>query len=185
MAEEKALHATQAPSDWVHRWTSGIGPGSRVLDVACGYGRHARLLAARGARVLAVDRDAEALAALADTANVETRRADLEGGPWPLPGEAFDCIVVTNYLHRPLFPHLLAAIAPGGRLVYETFMRGNERFRRPSNPAFLLQPGELLEVVHGRMAVLAFEQGEVVRPWPAVVQRICALRGDPTLSRLP
>ncbi|MCC7311249.1 MAG: SAM-dependent methyltransferase, partial [Sulfuritalea sp.] len=107
---------------------------------------------------------------------MHTRVADLEGADWPCPGSRFDAIVVTNYLHRPLFPHLLDALEAGGLLIYETFMAGNERCGKPSNPEFLLRPGELLDVVRGRLNVVAFEQGEVAMPRPAVVQRICATR---------
>jgi len=163
----------------VTRWAPLVAPGASVLDVACGTGRHARRFADRGCAVLAVDRDADALAGLAGVAGVEARQADLERDPWPFGAEAFDAIVVTNYLHRPLIPHLLAAIRPGGVLIYETFMLGNERLGRPANPDFLLRPGELLEAVAGRLAVVAFEQGAVERPKPAVIQRLCAVRGDP------
>jgi SAM-dependent methyltransferase len=182
MAE--ALHAgIDAPSAWVVRWGALVAPGARVLDLACGGGRHARFFAARGAAVTAVDRDPEAIAALAGVAGVKPMVADLEGGAWPFAGHAFDAIVVTRYLHRPLFPAIVAALAPEGLLVYETFMAGNERFGRPSNPAFLLAPGELLDAVGG-LAVLGFEQGEVARPKPAVMQRVCALRGDSRLRRI-
>ncbi|HEX7810520.1 MAG TPA: methyltransferase domain-containing protein [Burkholderiales bacterium] len=155
--------------------------GSAVLDLACGNGRHSRYLAALGYRVLAVDRDAEALATLAGTAGVETQVADLENAAWPLNGRRFGGIVVTNYLHRPLFPRLLAALAGDGVLIYETFAAGNERFGKPSNPDFLLRPGELLGVVSGKMRVIAYEDLQVEHPAPAMVQRICAVRtgGDP------
>lgn len=147
-----------------------------MLDLAAGPGRHARFLAARGCRVLAVDRDGAALATLADVPRIETRTVDLEAGRWPLPGERFDAIVVTNYLHRPLFPHLFAALAADGVLLYETFARGNEAYGRPANPAFLLEPDELLRVVAGKVAVVAFEQGYVAAAdRSAVVQRIAAV----------
>ena len=148
-----------------------------MLDLACGTGRHARFLAARGCSVLAVDRDADAIAMLAAVAGVFTRTADLEGAAWPFAPSSFDAVVVANYLHRPLFGPIVDALRPGGVLVYETFMVGNERFGRPSNPHFLLRPGELLEAVQGQLEVVAFEQGEVGTPRPAVVQRICALKG--------
>lgn len=164
------------PSAWVHRFAGLIPSGGRVLDVACGCGRHARYLAGLGHAVEAVDRDAEALATLADVQGVTTREADLEGGPWPYYNVAFDGIVVTNYLFRPLLPLMINALSEGGVLIYETFMEGNDRFGKPSNPAFLLRSGELLEVVRRRLTVVAFEQGEVERPWPAVIQRICANR---------
>lgn len=165
------------PSDWVRRFAGLLPPGGNALDLACGGGRHARLLAASGRRVLAVDRDVEALAGLAACPGIEVLQADLEGGAWPLAGRRFAGIVVTNYLHRPLFPHLLAALEADGMLIYETFMLGNERFGRPSNPAFLLRPNELLEAFASCMQVVAFEQGEVAQPKPAVVQRLCAVCG--------
>jgi len=105
---------------------------------------------------------------------VTIRVADLEAGPWPYPGSTFAAVVVANYLHRPLLPALVGALAPNGLLIYETFAAGNERFGRPSNPAFLLQPGELLEAVRGRLRVLAYEDLQVAEPKPAMVQRICA-----------
>jgi SAM-dependent methyltransferase len=172
-------HEIQTPSPWVARWASLIRPGGEVLDVAAGSGRHTRYLAARGFEVTAVDRDATALAPLASLRGVRVRAADLEAGAWPFAPEAFDGVVVSNYLHRPLFASLLAALRPGGILIYETFMQGNERFGRPSNPAFLLRPGELLEVLRDRLTIVAFEQGRVDGPKPAIVQRVCAARGAP------
>ena len=147
-----------------------------MLDVACGSGRHARYLAARGHPVAAVDRDASALALLANVAGVAPREADLENDPWPYDGTYFAAVVVTHYLHRPLLPRLVDALAAGGVLIYETFAAGNERFGRPSNPAFLLRPGELLDTVHGRLRVIAYEEVVVGVPRPAALQRICAVR---------
>jgi SAM-dependent methyltransferase len=156
------------------QWAGLIAPQADVLDVAAGGGRHSRFLADRGHKVTALDRDTSALALLPDIKIVE---ADLEdGSPWPLPGRTFAAVVVTNYLHRPLFPELLAALAPGGVLLYETFMEGNERFGRPSNPAFLLKDGELLELVRGRLSVTAYEARLVSQPKMAMVQRIAARR---------
>jgi SAM-dependent methyltransferase len=158
-----------APSAWVARWAALI-PLGRVLDLACGSGRHCRLLLARGLEVVAVDREPLALP------GVRFVRADLEdGSPWPLPGERFQGIVVTNYLHRPLFPLLERSLSPGGVLIYETFMQGNERYGRPSNPAFLLQPGELWRAFAG-LHVIAFEQGRVLEPKTAMIQRLCAVQ---------
>jgi SAM-dependent methyltransferase len=133
--------------------------------------------AACGHQVEAVDRDVSALGALAGQ-GIRIREADLEAAPWPYHGEAFDGIVVANYLHRPLFPHLIEALAPGGMLIYETFMAGNERYGRPSNPDFLLRPNELLEAF-GAMEVLGFEQGYAAWPRPAMVQRLCARKPAP------
>jgi SAM-dependent methyltransferase len=172
------------PSAWVRRFAPLIPAGGGVLDLACGAGRHAKWLAASGWRVEAVDRDAAALVTLQDFPGVTTRAADLEGGLWPFAGRRFDGIVVTNYLWRPLLPLLADALAEGGVLIYETFMVGNECFGKPSNPDFLLRAGELLELAQARdLAVLAFEQGEVESPRPAMVQRLCARRGSP--ARLP
>lgn len=171
-----AEHGSLAPSPWVERFAPLVASGACVLDLACGQGRHARYFAARGAQVLAVDRDAEALAALAGVANVSTRCADLEIGPWPLDGMTFDAIVVVNYLHRPLLAPLLGALAADGALIYETFAVGNETFGRPSNPAFLLREGELAAWARDRLTIVAFEQG-VVRAGDrdAVVQRLAAV----------
>lgn len=172
-------HRSDTPSAWIVRWTPLVAAGGRVLDVACGYGRNARYLAGRGLTVAAVDRDAAALAELQGIPGIETTVADLEAAPWPYAAGSFDAVVVVNYLHRPLFPHLLGALRPGGVLIYETFMRGNERFGRPSNLNFLLAPGELLERVAGELTPVAFEQGAVGVPRSAVVQRLCAARAAP------
>lgn len=145
-----------------------------MLDVACGAGRHSRHLASLGHEVLAVDRDVTGFAA--QPAGVALVQADLESGPWPFPGRRFDAIVVTNYLHRPLLPLLVASLEPGGVLIYETFASGNERFGRPSNPDFLLRPGELLEAVRGILRVVAYEDRVVQVPRPAAIQRLCARR---------
>ena len=157
-------------SEWVLRWAQLIERGP-VLDVASGAGRHARYFAGLGLEVIAVDRQVQHIE------GVKFVQADLEGAPWPFAGQRYAGIVVTNYLHRPLFRFLADSLHDGGVLIYETFMAGNERYGRPSNPDFLLRPGELLEAF-GALSVVAFEQGRVERPKPAVVQRICAVRGD-------
>ena len=167
-------HGPDLPSEWVARWAHGIAPRGAVLDLACGSGRHTRFLAGLGFQVCAVDRDPRALDALGGVAGVTVRLADLESGPWPLDGLQFVGIVVTNYLHRPRFPRILDALAPGGVLIYETFAAGNERFGKPSNPDFLLRPGELLDVVRNRLRVVAYEELEIAPPRPACIQRICA-----------
>jgi SAM-dependent methyltransferase len=166
-----------APSPWVARFGPMLHAGARVLDVACGGGRHARFFAARGCRVTAVDRDPAMLDALGSD-SIAVVCADLEQAGWPLGDARFDAVVVTNYLHRPLFPALLAALAPDGLLLYETFAVGNAAFGRPSNPDFLLRPRELLELT-GAMRVIAFEDGYVAVPRPAVIQRIAARNSDP------
>ena len=186
------MHGLAAPSAWVQRFTPLLQPGSRVLDLACGRGRHVQLLAGLGHRVTGVDRDAEALARVqasvqassqaslqTSVAGAELLQADVEAGPWPLAGRQFDAIVVTNYLWRPLFPTLLGALAEGGLYLHETFADGHQHIGRPSRPDFLLQRGELLRVCAG-LRVIAFEDG--YEPGPAggpegarCVQRIAAV----------
>ncbi|MEW7849236.1 class I SAM-dependent methyltransferase [Massilia aurea] len=167
--------AAQPASNWVARFAPLARPGE-ALDLACGNGRHTRLLAAQGLQVLALDRNPAALAASAGD-NVTTMAYDLEadGAPWPFEAGRFAAIVVTNYLHRPLFAQIAASLRPDGILIYETFAQGNEVFGKPSNPAFLLAPGELLALAgDGGLQVLAYEDGHVERPHPAQVQRLCA-----------
>ncbi len=177
---EDGRHAGLAPSPWVVRFAPLAAAGGPALDLACGGGRHLRLFHARGHHVTGIDRDPSGVADLAGVPGVEIIAADLEdGSPWPLaPDRRFAAVVVANYLHRPLFPAILGALAPGGVLIYETFARGNERFGKPSNPDFLLAAGELLDAVRGRLQVVAYEHGEVEAPRRAVVQRICAIAGD-------
>lgn len=168
-------HQDAAPSAWVRRFAALIRPGGTVLDVACGSGRHLRWLAAQGWAVTGVDRDAAALEPLREVAEILV--ADLEGAPWPLPGRRFDGIVVTNYLWRPLLPALLDALGEGGVLIYETFMLGNEAYGKPSNPEFLLRPGELRAVARAAgLREIAFEEGYADQPKPALRQAICAVR---------
>ena len=159
-------------SPWLLRWAHLIPPGGRVLDLAAGSGRHSRWLAAHGFAATAVDRDAAAMAALADVA--ETLVADLEGQPWPLAGRSFDAVLVTNYLWRPLLPAIAAAVGAGGVLLYETFAAGNESVGRPARPDFLLARAELLGVAAG-LHVVAFEDGFLSDP-DRFVQRIAAVR---------
>jgi SAM-dependent methyltransferase len=182
MQPTPASHPT-VPSPWVCRFLPLIAAGGRVLDLAAGTGRHVTVLRQVGYQVVAVDRDTSPLQAFAGDDSCEIKEIDLEdGGPWRLGGD-YDGIVVTNYLHRPLLPLLADALAPGGVLIYATFMLGNERLGRPTNPDFLLRPGELLAVFGDRLSVIAFEQGMVDRPRPAVVQRIAAVKGG--IGRLP
>jgi SAM-dependent methyltransferase len=162
-------HGAEQASEWVVKCAPHVKRGP-VLDVACGAGRHARFFRDKGFEVVAVDRQPVAIE------KITFVEADLEGGgPWPFAGRKFGAIVVTNYLHRPLFPHLAASLDEGGVLIYETFMLGNERFGRPSNPKFLLRPGELKEAFAG-LQLLDFEEGEFERPKRAMLQRICALK---------
>jgi len=158
------------------RWCSRLAPGSEVLDLACGSGRHSRALAALGCRVDAVDMDAGSAAALTGTAGIRFRALDLERGPWPIETERYDAVVVANYLFRPTLPLLAQALRDGGILVYETFAVGNAQFGRPSNPAFLPAPFELAACFAPMLHILAFEDGVRERPTPARVQRLCAIR---------
>jgi SAM-dependent methyltransferase len=170
------MHASlETPSPWVARWAPLVRRGP-VLDVASGAGRHARLFAQRELEVVAVDRDPQVIP------GVRFVKADLEdGSPWPFAGQRFGGIVVTNYLHRPLFPILAASLAKEGVLIYETFMLGNERFGKPSNPNFLLRPGELLQAFSA-LTLVGFEQGATDR---AAVQRICVSRENVSSVRIP
>ncbi|GAA4012168.1 class I SAM-dependent methyltransferase [Actimicrobium antarcticum] len=172
----------ESPSEWVSRFT-GVIPQGLVLDLACGNGRHARLLADAGHRVLAVDRNAAVLAELA-SASIEIRCIDLETGDAAtrlLSLNTFAGIIVTNYLHRPLLPMLFSGLVEGGVLIYDTFAQGNGAFGKPASPAFLLQSGELLDAVAQapcKMHVLAYEDGFIGAPRPAMRQRLCAIRSS-------
>ena len=167
------MHEGLAPSPWVMRWAHLVRPGGRVLDVACGSGRHLRWLAAQGFAVTGIDRDAAALAPLAAVGEILV--ADLENGPWPLPGRRFDAIVVTNYLWRPLTPTLRGALADGGVYLHETFADGNAAYGRPARPEFLLRHGELIALAEG-LRIVAYEDGWLDGP-PRCVQRIVAVAG--------
>lgn len=177
-----SAHGGLAPSPWVLRWAARLPAGARVLDLACGSGRHLRALQGRGLHLTGVDRDAAALADLAalqapGEPGMDLLQADLEAGPWPLAGRRFDLVVVTNYLWRPRWPELLATLAPGGCWVHETFAAGHATVGRPSRPDFLLQPGELLDVARGAgLRIVAYEDGFLAGPPPRFVQRIAAHR---------
>jgi SAM-dependent methyltransferase len=167
----------EQPSAWVARFAALIPADATVLDVASGGGRHARFFRALGNDVVAVDRDVARLADLSYDAHVEVVEADLEDGrPWPFSDREFCGVIVTNYLYRPILGNIVAAVAVGGVLLYETFAAGNERFGRPCRPEFLLQPGELLEAVRGRLRVVAYEDLLVGKPPHAAMQRIAAVR---------
>ena len=170
-------HNATAPSTWIERFAARV-PSGPVLDVAAGAGRHTRFFQELGHPVTAIDRDVSRLLAFAADPTVTVIPRDLEGEPpWPFAGQTFAAVVVTNYLHRPLFPALLLSVAPGGLLLYETFAAGNERFGKPSHPDHLLRPGELLEVVRDTLQVVAYEHLVVDTPYPAVVQRVAAQHG--------
>lgn len=172
------MHATESPSPWVQRWSHLITPASRVLDVACGHGRHMQWLASQGHSCLGVDRSEQALAAASRWG--QTLMADIENAPWPLADQHFGAVVVTNYLWRPLWPQILAAVQSGGVLLYETFAQGNETVGKPSRPDFLLSPGELLQVAaQNGLRVVAYEDGFASAP-DRFVQRLAAVRETPS-----
>ncbi len=172
----RAPHGAVAPSPWVTRFAQLVPPTGPVLDVACGAGRHSRFFRDRGHPVTAVDRDLTGFEEL-DDARFNAVTVDLEDGrPWPLGDAIFAGVVVCNYLYRPILSDIVAAVAQGGVLFYETFARGNERFGRPRNPDHLLLPGELLDVVRGQLRVVAYEDVTTGAPRPSCVQRIVAVR---------
>ena len=177
-------HDHDSPSPWIRRFASLVPAGGQVLDVACGSGRHTRLFLALGHPVTAVDVDLSRIRDLGGQPGTELIEADLEGGSWPLAGQRFAAVVVVNYLWRPLFPPLLAAIEPNGVLLYETFAEGNARFGRPANPDHLLAAEELLERVRGKLHIVAYEHGIVSTPRLAAIERLAAVKLPPSQDRL-
>lgn len=173
--EASKPHGSSGASAWVHRFLPAVRPGGSVLDVACGGGRHMRFALELGCTVTGIDRDLSGVRDLAGTPLITLIEADLEAGaPLPVSGRTFDAVIVTNYLWRPILPEIVATVAPSGLLIYETFARGNERYGRPSNPDFLLNPNELLETVRGRLIVIAYEYGFLETP-SRVIERIAAM----------
>jgi 2-polyprenyl-3-methyl-5-hydroxy-6-metoxy-1,4-benzoquinol methylase len=152
------------PTDWLTGHAALLPAGGDALDIACGRGRHALWLAHQGLRVTALDRHEEAIAALAAAAReralpIAAHVVDLERPGADLGRDAYDVIVGVHYLHRPLFPALVAALRPGGMLIYETFTRAQARRGKPTNPAFLLEPGELRTLTAG-LTVIDEREGE-------------------------
>ncbi|MDR2296795.1 MAG: methyltransferase domain-containing protein [Comamonas sp.] len=172
-------HGAQAPSAWIARFAHLVRPQGQVLDIACGLGRHMRMFHASNHPVTGIDRAQAAIDAVANLG--QALQADIESGPWPLPGQQFDAVVVTNYLWRPLWPQILDSVKPGGVLLYETFGQGNEAFGKPSRADFLLAPGELLQVCEG-WTVVAYEHGQLRQPH-RVVQRIAAIKPEADNAR--
>jgi SAM-dependent methyltransferase len=164
-------------SPWIQRFAGLVPAAGRVLDIACGGGRHTRFFLGRGHTVTVVDRDTSGVKDLQDNPGVEILEYDLEAGaPWPFAGRTFEGVVVTNYLWRPILPDIVAAVAPGGALLYETFARGQEQFGHPHKPDFLLTPGELLDAVRETLRVAAYEDLILEEPDLKAVQRIAAVR---------
>ncbi len=173
-AQQRTNEQSRAEA-WVERFIGGMPAGGRVLDLACGGGRHAALCLSRGLSVTAVDRDISAAKRqLPQSPQLELIETDLEDGrPFPFAAASFDGVIVVNYLWRPLLSALIDALRPRGLFLYQTFRAGNERHGKPSNPAFLLEPGELLGAVQGRLHVVAYEDIQLGQP-PRLVQRIAA-----------
>ena len=176
-------HGVTVPSPWVVRWTGLLRPDARVLDVACGSGRHLKWFSEHGHAVYGVDRDISQ--ARENVPRATLTEADIELGPWPLMAsdtpQQFNAVIVTNYLWRPLMGTLLASLAPGGVLIYETFAAGNETVGRPARPDFLLSEGELLDVCAG-LRIVAYENGFLAAP-DRFVQRIAAIKQPASETR--
>jgi len=164
----------ESPSSWIVKFAPLIKSQGLVLDLACGSGRHAKWLAQQGYQVDALDRDPIATSSMQGIDGIHIHLTDLETAEPPSFEHSYDGIIVSRYLHRPLLTSLATILKPGGILIYETFMRGNERYGKPSNPDFLLMPDELMNTYSPLLNVISFEQGEVVEPKPAILQRICA-----------
>ena len=176
MSYSPSDHRCGPPSPWIKRFAGEIQPTSSVLDLACGSGRHSLLMLELGHSVVACDINLSGLGILKQRDKLELVEADLENAPWPFPERQFAAIIVTNYLYRPLFPQILAALAPGGLLLYETFAAGNEQFGRPLNPDYLLNRGELLSGILTGLTIIAYEDVTISEPRPAALQRVCAER---------
>lgn len=177
MSDTIRRHGPSEPSPWVSRWIGEISPGGRILDIACGRGRHMRLALSLGYMATGIDRDISAVADLAHDVRAEVTQSDLENGdPFALAGRTFDGVIVTNYLHRPLLPAIIGCLDPAGVLIYETFAAGtNKRGQGPSNPAFLLRPNELITMVAPHLTIIAFEHGLVTCRGERTVQRVVAV----------
>jgi cyclopropane fatty-acyl-phospholipid synthase-like methyltransferase len=170
-------HLPEEPSQWIVKYAPLINKKGRVLDLACGRGRHAIWLAKHDFQVDALDRDALMTSNMVGINNINVLTVDIETGDWPQLAQRYDGIVVSRYLYRPLLRTLAGILNPGGVLIYETFMTGNERYGRPSNPDFLLRPNELFETYSPLLNIVSFEQGEEEMPRPAFMQRICVSKG--------
>lgn len=178
MSFDRPANTEIPPSDWIMRHAALVAAGAPVLDVACGHGRHVRWFLQRGHPVTAVDRDVSGLDDLRGESRLSIVEADIEDGPWPFEAGGFGAVIVTNYMHRPLFPRLAEALAPRGVLLFETFGQGNEKLGRPRNPDFLLAPGELLRAYQDRLQIVAYQHGEEREPRPAIRQRIAAVNAS-------
>lgn len=179
MAKKTAMKPEKIISPWVTRFAHLAPKNLPVLDLACGSGRHTRFFRKRGLRVTAADIDLSGMVDLESDQGVTLVKCDLEDGSrWPFGTQTFGTVVVTNYLHRPLLPSLVATLAHGGVLIYETFALGQAAFDKPRNPNHLLKPGELIDAVRGKLQIIAYEHGQFQQPRPSVRQRICAINGQ-------
>ncbi len=172
------MTSIRKPSPWLVSHLDSIPAAGRVLDLACGSGRHTRLLLDAGYEVTAIDRDLSRVADLDGDPHVRLIEADLEADPWPLMGERFAGVVVIDYLWRPLFPEIFASVAEGGVLIYETFAQGQELYGRPRRPEYLLAPGELRDLVPEGWRLLAYEHGLVAGAQPAMRQGVVAVQAS-------
>tara|TARA_B100000686_G_C16751726_1_gene952950 strand:+ start:1455 stop:2126 length:672 start_codon:yes stop_codon:yes gene_type:complete len=162
------------PSSWLRRHSTLIPNSGLILDIAAGSGRHTQYLLDKDHAVVSIDKDVSHLAHIKNS-RLSIAKVDLEvPGSWPFKSAAFAGIIVTNYLHRPLFPHIIKALATGGLLVYETFAQGNQKFGKPTNPNYLLAPGELIRLTQEHLHIVAYEDVTVSQPKSARIQRICA-----------
>ncbi|RED47654.1 GNAT family N-acetyltransferase [Aestuariispira insulae] len=182
-----SMQVNPEPLPFIRRWVEALDVhymAGGVLDLACGSGRHGRAFLEKGWPVTFLDRDITGVMDLAGAPGATVMAADLEtDGPWPLAGQRFDLLVVTNYLYRARFADIFELVAPGGMLLYETFMAGNEAYGRPTNPDFLLQSGELKDRLPIDFEILQFEEGLTGDPADAVKQRIAARRRPAVFER--
>ena len=177
MIENTAQPKTNSPSIWVIRFASQIKPRGTVLDLACGGGRNGRWFLEAGHHVTFLDRDVSALRDLHNNPKAEVLCSNLEkSAHFPIGGQPFDGVVVTNFLQRDILGNICDAVTPGGLLLYETFGTGNETYGRPRNAKFLLKPGELIKTVRANFDILGFEHGLRRIPSPAIIQRVAAVK---------
>lgn len=170
------VHGSSEPSQWIKKKLDSVdGPVGHAVDIASGAGRHSFLLSNIASDVTAIDRNPELSKYFRDT-HVHFRCIDLEQDTWPMEGHRYDIVLVSNYLYRPHLISTIDLVSPGGFLVYETFGEGNERFGKPSNPNFLLKPGELRKFVGDEFVIIEDFFGEVEEPQYAVKSRLFARR---------
>ena len=166
----------QPISTWVTYCTNLINKKSKILDVACGSGRHAKFLIQKGHFVTGIDINPKFELNADDQKNNKIIKYDLENNVWPFETDSFDCILVTNYLHRALFPFFIKSVKQNGFIIYETFSLGNEKFGKPSNPDYLLDNNELLNLLKHEMRIISYQDGIVLNNVQKYVQRVFAIK---------